>query len=78
LAVALFVMFAKLPDCWFRESIRSIIFELERVADQMENSQKQASAIQQINEVLGWPDIVLALNWMDHRCQGGCKVHIMK
>lgn len=59
LAMALFVLFAKLPDGRFRESIRNIIFELDRFADSMANSDKRRTAIQQINEVLGWRRILV-------------------
>lgn len=59
LAMALFVLFAKLPDGRFRESIRSIIFELDKFADRMQNEQKRRTAIQQINDILGWRRILV-------------------
>lgn len=54
LAMALFVLFARLPAGHLRESIRSIIFELDRFADNMENNQKRAEAIRQVSEMLSW------------------------
>jgi hypothetical protein len=59
LAMALFVLFAKLQDGQMKESIRSIIFELDRFADNMENDEKRRTAIQQINDVLGWRRILV-------------------
>jgi hypothetical protein len=59
LAMGLFVLFAKLRDGKMKESIRSIIFELDRFADNMENIEKRRSAIQQINDVLGWKKFII-------------------
>jgi hypothetical protein len=59
LAMGLFVLFAKIQDGQMKESIRGIIFELDRFADNMENTEKRRSAIQQINEVLGWRKFII-------------------
>lgn len=59
LAMALFVLFSKLPDGRLRESIRGVIFELDRFADRMQNEQKRRIAVQSINEVLGWRRILV-------------------
>ncbi|MDF2569753.1 MAG: hypothetical protein K0R55_1357 [Sporomusa sp.] len=59
LAMALFVLFAKLPNGQFCGTIRGIIFQLDKFADKMENSEKRASAIQQINTILGWRGIFI-------------------
>lgn len=59
LAMALFVLFAKLPDGRLRESIRGVIFELDRFADNMSNADKRRRAIQEINDVLGWRRILV-------------------
>lgn len=59
LAMALFVLFSKLPDSRLKESIRSIIFELDKFADSMENTEKRRIAIQRINEILGWRKILV-------------------
>lgn len=59
LAMILFVLFSKLPDSKLKENIRSIIFELDKFADNMENSEKRRLAIQQINDILGWRKILI-------------------
>lgn len=59
LAMLLFILFAKLPNGKFRETIRSIIYKLDELADAMENSQKRATAIQEINSLLGWRKIFI-------------------
>lgn len=59
LAMGLFVIFAKIQDGQMKESIRSIIFELDRFADCMENADKRRAAIQQINEILGWRKFII-------------------
>lgn len=59
LAMGLFVLFAKLKDGRLKESIRSIIFELDRFADNMENTDKRRVAIQQVNDILGWRRILV-------------------
>ncbi|GMB01840.1 hypothetical protein PIPA1_46400 [Pelosinus sp. IPA-1] len=42
-----------------RESIKSIINELDRFADNRENSQRRETAIRQINEILDWRRILV-------------------
>lgn len=59
LAMLLFVLFAKLPDGKLRESIRDIICELDKFADNMENEMKRQRAIDQINSILGWKKILV-------------------
>jgi hypothetical protein len=59
LAMGLFVLFAKLKDGRLKESIRGIVFELDRFADNMENTDKRRSAIQQINDILGWRKFII-------------------
>jgi beta-lactamase regulating signal transducer with metallopeptidase domain len=59
LAMALFVLFARLSESKLKEAIRNIIFELDKFADEMENSAKRSSAIRQVNEILGWRQIVI-------------------
>lgn len=59
LAIALFILFSKLPESRLKESIRSIILELDRICDNMENPEKRRLAIQQINDVLGWRRILI-------------------
>ena len=57
--MGLFVLFAKLRDGRLKESIRSILFDLDKFADNMENADKRRSAIQQINDILGWRRILV-------------------
>ena len=59
LAMLLFVLFAKLPDSRLHGNIRGVIFCLDRFADNMENTQKRAEAIRQINDILGWRRILI-------------------
>lgn len=59
LAMGLFVLYAKLPDSKTKETIRGIIFELDKFADNMENAEKRRTAIQQINDVLGWRKFII-------------------
>lgn len=58
-AMGLFVLYAKLPDSKIRETIRNIIFALDKFADNMENAEKRRTAIQQINDVLGWRKFII-------------------
>ncbi|MDF2634000.1 MAG: N-acetylmuramoyl-L-alanine amidase family 2 [Pelosinus sp.] len=59
LAMALFVLFAKLPESRLKEMIQNIILELDTFADEMGNKEKRDRAIQQINEILGWRKFVI-------------------
>jgi hypothetical protein len=59
LAMVFFVLYAKLPVSKTKETIRNIIFALDRFADNMENAEKRRTAIQQINDILGWRRILL-------------------
>ncbi len=59
LAMVLFVLYAKLPVSKTKETIRNIIFALDRFTDNMENAEKRRTAIQQINDVLGWRRILI-------------------
>lgn len=59
LAMLLFVLFAKLPNGRWKEIIRNIIFELDKFADSMANSEKRAEAIRQINSILSWRSIMI-------------------
>lgn len=58
-AMALFVLFAKIPESNLRTAIRNIIFLLDKLADEMENIEKRNLAIQQINEILGWQKVLI-------------------
>lgn len=59
LIMVLFVLFAKLPNGSLKAAIQNSIFVLDKFADHMENSQKRAEAIRQINDVLGWRRVLI-------------------
>jgi len=59
LAVVLHFLYKALSDSPLRDFIRSVIFELDRLADNMENSEKRRAAIQQISEILGWRKVLI-------------------
>jgi hypothetical protein len=59
LCMLLFVLYAKLPASKSKDAIRGIILELDEFADNMENLEKRRSAIQQINDILGWRRILV-------------------
>lgn len=54
LIMLLFILFVRLPNGRLREGIRSIIFELDRAADSMENAQKRSAAITAVIELINW------------------------
>jgi hypothetical protein len=57
IAMGLFVLFAKLSDSKLETAIHKIIHELDEFADNMANMGKRATAVQKINELLGWQKI---------------------
>lgn len=59
LVIVLFVLYTKLSESKLKEVIRNIIFELDKLTDEMENSEKRNRAIQQIREFLGWRQILI-------------------
>ncbi len=58
-AMSLFVLYAKLPNGKLQGIIRNIIYRLDELADKLENEEKRAVAIQQINTLLGWRGILI-------------------
>jgi hypothetical protein len=58
-AMLLFIVFAKIPNGRLKNIIRDIIFELDKLADTMENCQKREAAIQQITSILSWRSIMI-------------------
>lgn len=65
--IGLFVLFAKLPKGQFHELIRGILFQLDKLAGKLEDSQKRAVAIAQLSEILGWRGIAIPtalLGWV--------------
>lgn len=59
LLTLLFVIFGKLPKGKLKEATWTIIFNLDRFADNMENADKRRIAIQQVGDVLGWRKILI-------------------
>ncbi len=59
LAMALFVLCAKLPESKLKGQICNIILELDNFIDEMENNEKRSRAIQRINEILGFWNIMI-------------------
>ena len=59
LAVILHFLYRSLTDSPLRNGIRNIIYELDEFADNMENSQKRLTAIQEINSLLGWRKVIV-------------------
>lgn len=57
--MALFVLYTKLSESKLKEAIRDIIFKLDQFTDEMENSEKRNSAIQQLRDFLGWRQIFI-------------------
>ncbi len=58
-AMSLFVLYAKLPNGQLRKIIRNIIYRIDELADKLENGEKRAIAIHQINSLLGWRGIFI-------------------
>lgn len=48
-----------LPEGKVKDAVQKIIYELDRICDNMENPEKRRMAIQQINDVLGWRKILV-------------------
>ena len=59
IAVVLHFLYRSLSDSPLREAIRSVIYCLDKVADDMSNEKKRANAVQEINAVLGWRRILV-------------------
>jgi len=54
LLVLLHFMYKALSESALKSAIRSIIEELDKFADSMENEQKRSKAIQDVKEIIGW------------------------
>lgn len=59
LTMALFVLFSKLPESSLKVKIWNIILELDKFADEMDNSEKRSIAIEKIRDLLGWQKIMI-------------------
>ncbi len=57
--MSLFVLYTKLSESKLKSAIRTIIFELDKLTDEMENREKRNLAIEQIREFLGWRQLFL-------------------
>ncbi len=59
LAYGLHVFRNGLPEGKAKDAVQKVIYELDRFADNMSNAEKRRTAIQQINDVLGWRKILV-------------------
>ena len=59
LAYGLHVVRNGLPEGKAKDAVQKVIYELDRIADNMSNPDKRRAAIQQINDVLGWRRILV-------------------
>ncbi|WP_371378960.1 hypothetical protein [Sporomusa aerivorans] len=59
LVLIVHVVYRGLPAGKAKESLKKIIYELDRHADDMENREKRAAAIQAVMDLLGWRRIVV-------------------
>lgn len=53
------IVYRGLPAGRAKDALQKIIFELDRAADNMENQQKRAAAIQAVSDMLGWRRIIV-------------------
>lgn len=59
LAYGLHVARNGLPEGKAKDAVQNVVYELDRICDNMENPEKRRLAIQQINDVLGWRKILV-------------------
>ncbi len=59
LVLIVHVLYRGLPAGKAKTALDKIIYELDRHADQMENREKRATAIQAAMEILGWRRIIV-------------------
>lgn len=67
LIITLFVLFTKLSEGKLKDATRNIIFQLDKLTDDMGNIEKRTQAIQQLSELLGWRQIFIpnaVLGWI--------------
>jgi len=67
LLLAVHILYRGLPDGKAKETLQKIIFEIDKHADQMENKEKRATAIQAVMDLLGWRRIVvpkILIGWL--------------
>lgn len=59
LVIVVHVLYRGLPAGKAKTALDKIIYELDRHADQMENHEKRAAAVQDVMDILGWRRIVV-------------------
>jgi hypothetical protein len=59
LVLIVHVVYRGLPAGTAKDGLRKIIYELDRHADDMENHEKRATAIQSVMDILGWRRIIV-------------------
>lgn len=59
LVLAIHVLYNGLPAGKTKLAVQKIIYELDRHADQMENKEKRATAVQAVMDLLGWRRIIV-------------------
>ena len=59
LVLIVHVVYRGLPTGTAKDGLQKIIYELDRHADEMENDEKRAAAIQSVMDILGWRRIIV-------------------
>ena len=59
LVLIVHVVYRGLPAGRAKDALQKIIYELDRHADEMENHEKRAAAIQAVMDILGWRQIIV-------------------
>jgi hypothetical protein len=59
LVAVLHLLYRGLPTSKAKTAVQKIIYELDRHADQMQNREKRAAAIQAVMDILGWRRIIV-------------------
>lgn len=59
LVLAVHIVYRGLPPGKAKDGLQKIIYELDRHADDMENHEKRAAAIQAVMDILGWRRIIV-------------------
>ncbi len=59
LVITVHIIYRGIPAGKAKERLQKIIYELDRPADQMQNSAKRAAAVQAVMDLLGWRKIIV-------------------
>ncbi|WP_425057603.1 hypothetical protein SCACP_21190 [Sporomusa carbonis] len=59
LALVVHIVYRGLPAGKAKDGLQTIIYEMDRHADDMENHEKRAAAIQAVMDILGWRRIIV-------------------